>query len=66
MFLKRLINVVTCFDPELPWSVVDPGQMQQVFLNIIVNAEQAMKTAHGRGTLTVTTETKGNNIFLSF
>ncbi|MGB8829876.1 MAG: PAS domain S-box protein, partial [Dehalococcoidales bacterium] len=66
VFKTANINVVTCFDPELPWSVVDPGQMQQVFLNIIVNAEQAMKTAHGRGTLTVTTETKGNNIFLSF
>jgi len=66
VFKTANINVVTRFDPELPWSVVDPGQMQQVFLNIIVNAEQAMKTAHGRGTLTVTTETKGNNIFLSF
>jgi nitrogen-specific signal transduction histidine kinase len=40
------INVVTRFDPELPWSVVDPGQMQQVFLNLIVNAEQAMKKNH--------------------
>ncbi|HJX36779.1 MAG TPA: ATP-binding protein, partial [Dehalococcoidales bacterium] len=60
------INVVTRFDPELPWSVADPGQLQQVFLNLIVNAEQAMKTAHGRGTLTVTTEKKGNDIFLSF
>ena len=45
------INVVTRFDPELPWSVADPGQLQQVFLNVIVNAEQAMKAAHGRGTL---------------
>jgi len=60
------INVVTRFDPELPWSVADPGQLQQVFLNLIVNAEQAMKTAHGRGTLTITTEKKGNNIIMSF
>ena len=60
------INVVTRFDPELPWSVADPGQLQQVFLNLIVNAEQAMKTAHGRGTLTITTEKKGNNILMSF
>jgi len=35
---------------------VDPGQLQQVFVNLIVNAEQAMKKAHGKGTLTVTTE----------
>jgi PAS domain S-box-containing protein len=60
------INVVTRFDPELPWSVADPGQLQQVFLNVIVNAEQAMKVAHGRGTLTITTEPKENNIRISF
>jgi CheY-like chemotaxis protein len=58
--------VVTRFDPELPWSVVDPGQMQQVFLNLIVNAEQAMKKAHGKGTLTITTEKEENNIRISF
>jgi signal transduction histidine kinase/DNA-binding response OmpR family regulator len=60
------IEVVTRFDTELPWSVVDPGQMQQVFLNMIVNAEQAMKEAHGKGTLTITTEKKGNSIRMSF
>ena len=60
------ITVVTRFDPELPQSVVDPGQMQQVFLNLIVNAEQAMKKAHGKGTLTITSEEKKNNIYISF
>jgi PAS domain S-box-containing protein len=60
------INVVTRFDPELPWSVVDPGQMQQVFLNLIVNAEQAMKKAHGKGTLTITTKKIDNNIRILF
>jgi CheY-like chemotaxis protein len=58
--------VVTRFDPELPWSIVDPGQLQQVFLNLIVNAEQEMKKAHGKGTLTITTEKKENNISVSF
>jgi CheY-like chemotaxis protein len=67
-YVLRTANIalVTGFDPELPWSIVDPGQLQQVFLNLIVNAEQAMKSAHGRGTLTVTTVKKGNNIFISF
>jgi PAS domain S-box-containing protein len=60
------INVITKFDSKLPWVVVDPGQMQQVFVNLIVNAEQAMKKAHGKGTLTITTEKKENNIRLSF
>jgi len=60
------IEVVTRFDPELPWSVIDPGQIQQVFLNLIVNAEQAMKKAHGKGTLAITTEKMGNRIHISF
>jgi PAS domain S-box-containing protein len=60
------IEVVKRFDPELPWSIVDPGQLQQVFLNLIVNAEQAMKKAHGKGTLTITSEKKENNILMSF
>ena len=46
--------------------MVDPAQMQQVFLNLIVNAEQAMKKAHGRGILTIITEKKGNVISIAF
>ena len=60
------IEVITRFDKELPLSVVDPGQMQQVFLNLIVNAEQAMTKANGKGTLTITTEKNGNFICISF
>jgi CheY-like chemotaxis protein len=60
------INVVTDYDLELPCSVVDPGQIQQVFLNLIVNAEQAMKKTHGKGILKITTEKKGNFIRMSF
>jgi len=60
------IEVVTRLDPELPLSLVDPGQLQQVFLNLIVNAEQAMKEAHGRGNLIITTEKKDNNIRITF
>ena len=60
------IEVVTRLDPKLPWSYVDPGQLQQVFLNLIVNAEQAMKEAHGKGTLTISTETKDNVIRIVF
>jgi PAS domain S-box-containing protein len=60
------IEVITRFDKELPLSVVDPGQMQQVFLNLIVNAEQAMKKANGKGMLTIITEKTGNFIRISF
>ena len=60
------IKVFTRFDRDLPLSVVDPGQLQQVFLNLIVNAEQAMKEAHGKGTLVIITEKQDNNIRISF
>jgi signal transduction histidine kinase len=35
----------------LPPVFADPHQIQQVLLNLIVNAEQAMLGAHGRGTM---------------
>ncbi len=60
------IKVSTLFDPELPWTVADVGQLQQVFMNIIVNAETEMKRAHGRGKLTVKTEQAGDMIRISF
>jgi PAS domain S-box-containing protein len=60
------IEVIKHLDPGLPWVTVDPGQMQQVFLNIIVNAEYSMKKAHGKGTLVITTEKKDGHIHISF
>jgi PAS domain S-box-containing protein len=60
------IEVIRHLDPDLPRQFVDPGEMQQVFLNLIVNAEYAMKKAHGRGTLTITTEKKDDHIRISF
>jgi PAS domain S-box-containing protein len=56
------IEVVTKLNPHLPETVVDPGQIQQVLLNLIVNAETEMKLAHGKGKLTVTTQKSDNTI----
>jgi len=60
------IEVNTQFAPGLPEVVANGFQLQQVFLNIIINAEHFMTEAHGRGTLTITTEQKGNIIWASF
>ncbi|MDY7040635.1 MAG: ATP-binding protein, partial [Chloroflexota bacterium] len=49
------ITVVHDLDPNLPYTQADVHQLQQVFLNILNNAHQAMKHAHGQGTLTVRT-----------
>ena len=49
------VEVVTELDPALPEIPADYFQLQQVFLNIILNAEFFMSKAHGRGKLLVTT-----------
>jgi len=56
------IKVATSLDHYLPETVADPGQIQQVLLNLIVNAETEMKLAHGKGKLTITTEKSDNTI----
>ncbi|MBI4285025.1 MAG: PAS domain S-box protein [Chloroflexi bacterium] len=50
------ITVVTHLSLDLPALMVDDFQVQQVFFNIVINAEYFMIEAHGRGTLTITTE----------
>jgi two-component system NtrC family sensor kinase len=49
------ISVVTALASGLPQVFADSHQIQQVLLNLIINAEQAMLTAHGRGTMVVRT-----------
>ncbi len=60
------IKVTTRLAPELPKTMADAGQLQEVFLNIILNAEAEMKASHGRGNLVIKTERAGNNIRISF
>ena len=60
------IQVVTYFAPDLPLTMADFFQLQQVFLNIIINAEHFMLEAHYRGTLAITTRRAGNSIIASF
>ena len=45
------ITVVDALSATLPKVFADAHQIQQVLLNLIINAEQAMLGAHGRGTL---------------
>jgi len=60
------IQVNTQFAPDLPEVMADYLQLQQVSLNIVINAEYFMIEAHKRGTLIITTETIGNIIRASF
>jgi two-component system NtrC family sensor kinase len=54
---QRLINidVVTALASGLPPVFADAHQIQQVLLNLVINAEQAMLSANGRGTLILRT-----------
>jgi signal transduction histidine kinase len=54
---QRVSNVTTleALPSGLPHVFADPHQIQQVLLNLIINAEQAMIAANGRGTLIVRT-----------
>ena len=49
------ITLIDALASGLPQVFADPHQIQQVLLNLIINAEQAMLSAHGRGTLVVRT-----------
>ena len=57
---KYVADVVTDFDPSLPPVACHPGEINQVVLNLIVNAAHAIEeaigsTAGGKGLITVST-----------
>ena len=49
-------------DPRLPAIWADPFQLQQVFLNLLGNAEQALRGWEGDRRVTVTTEVRAGRI----
>jgi len=60
------IQTNTQFSPDLPKTMADAFQLQQMFINIIINAEHFMDEAHRKGTLTITTKRAGDIIQASF
>lgn len=60
------IEVILELAPELPNTMADFYQMQQVFVNIITNAEQAMTETHKRGRLAIVTQRAGETIQARF
>ena len=49
------ISVIDALASGIPSVFADPHQIQQVLLNLVINAEQAMLTSNGRGTMMVRT-----------
>ena len=60
------VEVNTRFASDLPEIMADGFRLQQVFINIIINAEHFMIETHKRGTMTITTERAGDIIRVSF
>jgi PAS domain S-box-containing protein len=52
------IEVEERYGKNLPEVTVNREEIQQVILNLILNAEQAMRDAHGRGRLVIRTDSR--------
>jgi signal transduction histidine kinase/ActR/RegA family two-component response regulator len=62
----RNISVELELERGLPATMADASQLQQVFLNLIVNAEQAMIESHGKGQLNIRTRSEDGVILVDF
>jgi PAS domain S-box-containing protein len=63
---KNNITVDFVREPGLPYVQGDPHQLMQVFLNLVMNAEQAIREARDRGTLRIRLGTSGESVWASF
>ena len=63
---KNNITVDFIREPGLPYVQGDPHQLMQIFLNLILNAEQAIREARDRGTLRIRLGTSGPSVWASF
>jgi signal transduction histidine kinase/CheY-like chemotaxis protein len=60
------IEVITSLDSHLTPAMVDPHQLQQVFLNIINNARQAIEAHQRKGCIRIRSEICGESIRVIF
>ncbi|GAC1428522.1 MAG: hypothetical protein NVS9B5_03350 [Terriglobales bacterium] len=63
---KNQITVDYLPEPSLPPVNGDPHQLMQVFLNLVMNAEHAIKEVRDRGTLRVRIRKEGNMLCAVF
>jgi PAS domain S-box-containing protein len=62
---KNNISVEIDFSADISQILADYYQLQQVFVNIIINAEAAMLEAHQRGNLKITGESVNGSVRVS-
>jgi PAS domain S-box-containing protein len=64
----RKSNITVDFlpEPSIPAVVADPNQLMQVFLNLLLNAEQAIRENREKGTIRVRLERKPDAVWVVF
>jgi PAS domain S-box-containing protein len=64
----RKSNITVDFVPEtaIPAIVADPNQLMQVFLNLLLNAEQAIRESREKGTIRVRTGRNTDSVWVVF
>jgi PAS domain S-box-containing protein len=63
---KNNITVDFLKEAGVPYAMGDPHQLMQVFLNLIVNAEQAIRETRDKGTLRIRLGKGDNSVWVSF
>jgi signal transduction histidine kinase len=63
---KNSITVDFLKESGVPYALGDPHQLMQVFLNLILNAEQAIREVHEKGTLRIRMGRSDNSVWVSF
>ena len=63
---KNNITVDFLKEAGVPYALGDPHQLMQVFLNLIVNAEQAIREVRDKGTLRIRLGRGENAVWVSF
>jgi PAS domain S-box-containing protein len=63
---KNNITVDFLKEPVLPFALGDAHQLMQVFLNLIVNAEQAIREVRDKGTLRIRQGKTDGSVWVSF
>jgi two-component system NtrC family sensor kinase len=63
---KNNVTVDFLKEPGLPPAQGDPHQLMQVFLSLIVNAEQAIREVRDKGTIRIRIGRTANSVWVSF
>ncbi len=59
------VEMILNLDSDLPRAMVDPHQIQQVFVNLINNARQAIEAHQPKGWIRVTTRGDGETVLVT-